>query len=47
MYIFFMGAKKIKSALSMFVAFAVSFSSILPATFADKDTLTDKICQVI
>ena len=42
-----MGAKKIKSALSMFVAFAVSFSSILPATFADKDTLTDKRRQVI
>ena len=31
----------------MFVAFAVSFSSILPATFADKDTLTDKRRQVI
>ena len=42
-----MGAKKIKSALSMFVAFAVSFNSILPATFADKDTLTDKRRQVI
>lgn len=42
-----MGAKKFKSALSMFVAFAVSFSSILPATFADKDTLTDKRRQVI
>ena len=42
-----MGAKKIKSALSMFVAFAVSFNSILPATFADKDTIADKRKQVI
>ena len=42
-----MGAKKFKSALSMFVAFAVSFNSILPATFADKDTIADKRKQVI
>ena len=31
----------------MFVAFAVSFNSILPATFADKDTIADKRKQVI
>ena len=42
-----MGAKKFKSALSMFVAFAVSFNSILLATFADKDTIADKRRQVI
>ena len=42
-----MGAKKFKSALSMFVAFALSFNSILPATFADKDTIADKRKQVI